>query len=601
MSRHAHTPHDDDILGKAYDPRITRRLLGYLKPHGVQIILALVLMVVHSAAALAGPYIIRLAIDEGMTKGQITLLARLVLLFVLAKAVEWAGIRGRLFLMAYVGTKIIYTVRTQLFQHLQRLTLSFYSRYAVGRLMSRLMSDVNVLQDFVTWSVVGVFRDMFLLAGIIVAMLAMNVKLSLLTFIVLPVMVVLTSVWRVRVRESYRQVRRRIASVNAYLNESITGVRVAQAFSREGRNLIHFDGLNRDHLEANLDAARLAALFFPSVDVLGSVAVALAVGYGGLQVLSSELTAGIVVAFILYIERFFDPIRDLAQRYNTLQAAMASGERIFELLDTEPELKDPEDAVELPPLRGEIRLEGVSFSYEDDIPVLEDITLCVKPGQMVAFVGETGAGKSSLVRLLGRFYDIDGGRITVDGYDVRGVTRESLRRQMGVVLQEPFLFAASIRENLRYGRLDAADEAIMAAARAVGAHDFITRLPDGYDTNVGEGGINLSVGQRQLISFARALLADPRILILDEATSSVDTQTELLIQQALERLLRDRTSFVIAHRLSTIVRADLIVVLHKGRIVERGTHENLLALRGHYYRLYTMQFRAQAQREVMAA
>jgi len=601
MSRHQHTSSDDDILGKAYDPRIMRRLLGYLKPHRAQIILALVLMAVHSAAALAGPYIIRLAIDEGMVKGQTTLLTRLVLLFVGAKAVEFAGIRGRLFLMAYVGTKIIYTVRTQLFQHLQRLTLSFYSRYAVGRLMSRLMSDVNVLQDFVTWSVVGVFRDVFLLAGIIVAMLAMNVKLSLLTFIVLPVMVVLTSVWRVRVRESYRQVRRRIASVNAYLNESITGVRVAQAFSREGRNLIHFDGLNRDHLGANLDAARLAALFFPSVDVLGSVAVALAVGYGGLQVLSSELTAGIVVAFILYIERFFDPIRDLAQRYNTLQAAMASGERIFELLDTEPELKDPEDAVELPPLRGEIRLEGVSFSYEDDIPVLEDITLCVKPGQMVAFVGETGAGKSSLVRLLGRFYDIDRGRITVDGYDVRGVTRESLRRQMGVVLQEPFLFAASIRENLRYGRLDAADEEIEAAARAVGAHDFITRLPDGYDTNVGEGGGNLSVGQRQLISFARALLADPRILILDEATSSVDTQTELLIQQALERLLRDRTSFVIAHRLSTIVRADLIVVLHKGRIVERGTHEDLLALRGHYYRLYTMQFRVQAQREVMAA
>ncbi|RME43153.1 MAG: ABC transporter ATP-binding protein, partial [Chloroflexi bacterium] len=489
--------------------------------------------------------------------------------------------------------------RNQLFEHLQRLDLSFYDRYAVGRLISRLISDVGVLQDFVTWAVVGTFRDAFLLIGIIFAMLSMNARLSLLVFLTLPLMVLVTGWWRNRARESYRQIRRRLASVNANLNENITGIRVVKAFSREQRNLEHFIELNSAHLESNLEAARLSSVFFPSVDVIGSAAVALVVAYGGLQILgaATPLTAGTLYAFVLYIDRFFDPIRDLARRYNTLQATMAASERIFELLDREPLIQDHPEAYELPAIEGQVVYDHVWFGYDGE-PVLKDINLRVEPGETVALVGETGAGKSSLVAVLARFYEIERGRITIDGHDIRDVTRASLRQQMGVVLQETFLFNGTIADNIRYGRLEAGDDEVVEAARAVGAHAFITQLPQGYDTVVGEGGIHLSVGQRQLIAFARALLADPRILILDEATSSVDTQTELVIQQALERLLEGRTAFVIAHRLSTITNADRIVVLDDGRIVEEGTHEELLARGGAYFKLYTLQWREQSAERI---
>ncbi|HIC88044.1 MAG TPA: ABC transporter ATP-binding protein, partial [Anaerolineae bacterium] len=375
------------------------------------------------------------------------------------------------------------------------------------------------------------------------------------------------------------------------LEETISGVRVIQAFSREEHNSRHFrEVVNQDYFDANVHAAWLSAIFFPTVDFIGYAAVAIVVAVGGMAVLGQTLTAGVLVAFILYIERFFDPIRELAQRYNTLQATMAAGERIFHLLDTEPDIITSPGAIRLPRIRGHVRFENVYFSYDEQVPVLQGINLEVLPGQMVAFVGATGAGKSSLVKLLGRFYDIQSGRLTIDGYDVRDVDLASLRSQMGIVLQETFLFGGTVMDNIRYGRLDASDEEVMDAAKAVGAHEFIQSLSHGYYTEVEEGGAILSVGQRQLLAFARALLADPRIIILDEATSSIDTKTERLIQAAMGRLLAGRTAFVVAHRLSTIVHADQIVVLDQGRIVEQGTHAELIMRRGLYYRLYTMSF-----------
>jgi ATP-binding cassette subfamily B protein/subfamily B ATP-binding cassette protein MsbA len=381
-----------------------------------------------------------------------------------------------------------------------------------------------------------------------------------------------------------------LSLINGYLNESITGIRVTKSFTREKGNFSHFDDLNRSYLDANVEATRLAALFFPGVDLLGSIATALVVGVGGWLVLGDRLTAGILVAFVLYVERFFEPIRELAQRYNTFQSTMASSERVFRLLDTKPDLLDAPDATVMPPIEGTVDFVGVSFSYEDGRPVLQDINLHAAPGERIALVGETGAGKSTIIRLLARFFDVTGGAILIDGHDVRHVTLASLRSQLGIVLQETFLFGGTIADNIRYGRLDATDEELIAAARAVGADEFIRLMPDGYDTEVGEGGVNLSIGQRQIISFARALLANPRILILDEATSSVDTTTEKQIQRAIDRLMEGRTSFVIAHRLSTIVNADQIVVLDGGQIVESGRHEELLARKDRYYRLYTMQW-----------
>lgn len=605
----------DDVLGKAYDPHLMRRLLSYLSPYRREIGAALAVMMVQATAALSGPYIIRWTIDGvlgvalGAQTGDVAapslpsvfarltddptgLLAVFAGLYLLVGFIEWQATRLRLFIMAEAGTRVIYEIRNELVQHLYRLDLGFYDKYAVGRIISRLISDVGVLEDFVTWAIVGTFRDVFLLVGIVFAMFSMNARLSLLVFLTLLLMVGVTNWWRARARETYRQIRQRIAAVNANLNENISGVRVVKAFSREAANLDHFRDLNRNHLQANLEATRLTSIFFPSVDVIGSAAVALVVAYAGLQVLgeTTSLTAGTLYAFVLYIDRFFDPIRDLARRYNTLQATMAASERIFELLDREPNICDAPDAHELPPIRGAVTYDHVVFGYNGDT-VLHGIDLDVAPGETVALVGETGAGKSSLVALLPRFYEIDSGQLRVDGHSIQCITRESLRSQMGIVLQETFLFNGTIADNIRYGRLDATDEQVVEAAEAVGAHEFIRRAPDGYKTPVGEGGLHLSVGQRQLIAFTRALLADPRILILDEATSSVDTHTELIIQAALEKLLEGRTAFVIAHRLSTITNADRIVVLDQGRIVEQGTHEELLARGGAYYELYTLQWR----------
>jgi ATP-binding cassette subfamily B multidrug efflux pump len=582
----------EEIFLKGYDPNLAKRLLKFVRPYWLSLSAALILILLSSAVAVAGPYLIKDALDSGLTAGSLPTLRKDVLLYLVLALIQWAATYGRVNLMVRVGQSIIYDLRARLFDHLQQLSLNFYSRYSVGRVITRVINDVVVLREFLTWAVLAVARDLFVLIGIIAAMLAMDFHLSLLTFAVMPFMVITTIALRKKARENYRRVRSAISWVNSVLAENINGVRVVQAFSRQSVNYSYFrDTVNKNNLTTNLGAARIAAVYPSIIDFLGSLATAVVIWLGGAAVLGAQFTPGVLVAFVLYISRFFDPIRDLSRRYDSLQSTMASSERIFGLMDTQIEVKDSPEAIELPAIRGEVSFEDVYFNYSDDpATVLANINIHVHPGETVALVGETGAGKSTLVKLISRFHDPVSGRIRIDGHDLHEVTQQSLRRQMGIVLQDPFLFNGSVMDNIRFGRLEASKGEVETAARAVGAHEFIANLRDGYDTPVEEGGVMLSVGQRQLISFARALLADPRILILDEATSSVDTQTERIIQEALSTLLKGRTSFVIAHRLSTVVNADRIVVIQDGRIIEQGNHTELLAKKGTYYDLYRIGF-----------
>lgn len=585
--------HEEEVLGKAYDARLMRRLLGFLRPYRAKVALAVALVIASAALQLAGPYLTKIAIDDFLSRHDLRGLGIVAGLFLLAMLIQAVIEYAEMNLMQMVGQEIMYDIRMKLFSHLQKLPLSFYDRTPVGRLMTRLTNDVDVLNELFTSGVVAIFGDVFMLLGILIVMFAMNAELALVAFSVLPLIFLVTMVFRVKVRATYRDVRTRLARMNSFMNENLTGMGVVQIMNRERRNFDTFSRINGEHRDANLRSVTYYSIFFPIVELIGALATALLIWYGGRQVMWGGLTLGALVAFIQYTQRFFRPIADISEKYNILQSAMASSERIFDLLDTPVDQPESETPRRPERVRGEIRFDHVSFSYKEGEVVLRDVSLHVAPGEKVAIVGATGAGKTTIISLLTRFYDVKSGHVLVDGIDVRDWDAQALRRSIGVVLQDVFLFSGTIEDNLRLGEREFPRERLIAAAREVHAERFILRLPGGYSAEVKERGATLSVGEKQLLSFARCLAFDPQILVLDEATSSVDTETELLIQDALRRLMRGRTSLVIAHRLSTIQDVDRIVVLHKGQVRETGSHQELLAQRGIYYRLYQLQYQVQ--------
>lgn len=579
---------------RAKDTRaVLRRMMGYLTPFWPQLLAVLILLVVGTLAQLAGPYLIGLAVDKFILGGDKAGLARTMLLLLGAYALSWTMNSGQFYLMTIVSQQLLYRLRGEIFDQLQRLSLSFYDYNEAGDLMSRLTNDTDVIGRVMNMGLMRLISSLLTLVGIVLAMLKLNIRLALASYTILPVMVIATAIFSQRARRAFRRTRETIGQVSAELEEGISGVKVVQAFSRERISQARFAQASAADRDANVQAVSITSAFSPTLDVLSTVATAIVAGYGGYLVINDLVTVGIIVTFLTYVRRFYEPIRAVSMIYANLQSALAGAERIFELLDEPVTLADAPDAVEMPRIEGRVTFDNVSFAYRHDEPVLENVSLVAEPGQTVALVGETGAGKTTIANLIARLYDVEAGVVRIDDHDVRRVTRASLRQQMGIVLQDPFLFSGTVSDNIRYGRLAATDEKVEAAAQLVNAHSFISRLPEGYQTELTERGSNLSQGQRQLISFARAVLASPRILILDEATSSVDTRTERLIQQALGNLLQGRTSFVIAHRLSTIRDADQVIVIKDGRIVERGTHETLLAQQGVYHSLYMSQFRRQ--------
>ncbi len=572
------------------DLHIGTRLLTFLHPYWQRMLAALTLMLCSSALSLLTPYLIKVAIDQHIAHDDVAGLMRVALFTALAFGGLYVTTAGQQYMLSWVGQRVLATLRAQLFRHLQELPLAYHDTHIIGVTISRVINDVAVINELLSQGLITLIGDTLLLIGIVIVMMSMSPRLALLTFSVLPLMLLVTLLFTQRAKVAFRNTRARIADVVGDLAEGIAGMRVIQAFAQEDASHERFDEVNQANRDAQIEAMSLSFVFLPTVEFLGMLGTAVVLLAGGRWVAADELTLGVVVAFLAYVSRFFEPIRELSQLYTTLQAAMAGGERVLELLDTAPAVSDPPEAAEMPPIHGRIELDDVSFSYRGDERVLHHISLTVEPGQTVALVGPTGAGKTSIANLVARFYDVTSGTVRIDGIDVRTVTQHSLRRQMALVPQEPFLFSGSIADNIRFSHPDASDEALVAAARVANADDFITALPDGYQTPILEGGVNLSLGQRQLICIARAVLAEPRILIMDEATSSVDTLTEALIQQALGRLLARRTAIVIAHRLSTVRSADLICVVDGGRIAERGTHDELLALGGLYRQLTERQF-----------
>jgi ATP-binding cassette subfamily B protein len=625
--------HEEEVLGKAYDSRLMKRLLTYLHPYRLQVVIALIAIVLKAGADVLGPYLTKVAIDKYLASHTeahslldrflsprpLTGIAQIAGMYIGILLLSFLFEFTQTYIMQWTGQKVMFDLRAQIFRHLQRLHIAFFDKNPVGRLVTRVTSDVDALNEMFTAGVVSIFEDIFVLLGILVIMLNMSWRLALVTFAVLPLIFYATSIFRRKVRESYRRIRIAIARINAFLQEHVTGIVVLQLFNREKKSYERFEKINRTHMDAFKDAIMAHAVYYPVVEVLSAVAIASVVWVGGGLVVKQMVTLGVLVAFMQYAQRFFRPIQDLSEKYNILQSAMASSERVFKLLDTPAEIVSPalpKSAVG----RARIEFEHVWFAYRTlaqaaeeaaskgeklkvgggngDLAlqydwVLRDVSFTIEPGETVAIVGHTGAGKTTIISLLLRFYDVQQGAIRIDGVDIREMNLNDLRRRYGVVLQDPFLFTGTVAGNIRLGSRWIEDESVEEAAEQVNVADFIRSLPGGFAEEVHERGSTLSTGQKQLISFARALAHNPKILILDEATSSVDTETEFKVREALSRMVEGRTSIIIAHRLSTIQRADKIIVMHKGRVSEIGSHQQLLANRGIYWKLYQLQYKDQ--------
>jgi ATP-binding cassette subfamily B protein len=606
---------EEEVLGKAYDSRLMRRLLKYLRPYKWQTSIALASILLKVGADVLGPYLTRLVIDRYLApvKGLHTPLDRYLssqpLVGIAQIAALYVGLMlssflleyGQTYFMQWTGQMVMFDLRSQIFRHLQRLDVGFYDKNPVGRLVTRVTSDVDALNEMFTSGVVSIFEDIFVLAGIVAIMLRMNAKLALITFAVMPLIIYSTKIFRDRVRDSYRRIRVAIARINAYLQEHVSGMVVLQLFNREKRAFQEFSKVNETHMEAFKDAIMAHAIYYPVVEVLSATAIACVIWFGGNDVIRHTTSIGVLAAFIQYAQRFFRPIQDFSEKYNILQSAMASSERVFKLLDAPVEITSPA-VPKTPEGLGQLQFDHVWFAYRDQVAadavsspdwVLRDVNFTIEPGETVAIVGHTGAGKTTIISLLMRFYDVQRGAVRIDGVDVKDMDLDDLRRRFGVVLQDPFLFTGTVEGNIRLGTKWIEDEDVEKAAEDVNLADFIRSLPNGFKEEVHERGSTLSTGQKQLISFARALAHNPKILILDEATSSVDTETEFRVRAALDHMVEGRTSVIIAHRLSTVQRADKIIVMHKGQVREMGTHQQLLAQRGIYYKLYQLQYKDQ--------
>jgi ATP-binding cassette, subfamily B, multidrug efflux pump len=573
--------------GQAFSKNVLAGMLVFVRPYKKRMLLAIISMLVVTVFTLITPYLLKQAIDEHIAVGNMAGLTRLVALIAVCYLGLYIATAAQEYLLGWTSQRVLSDVREKMFRHLQELSLSYHDRTIIGVTVSRVINDVAVINDLLTQGLISLLGDVLVLIGIIVIMLSMNAKLALLTFTVLPLMA-LATVWFSRsAKQAFRQTRKQVAVLVGNLAENINGIRVIQAFAQETAVSNQFEAVNKANREAHIDAMRLSFIFLPSIEFLGMLATGIVLYFGGRAVAADEVTLGVMVAFLAYVTRFFQPIQELSRIYTTMQSAMAGGEQVLKLLDSVPEVADAPDARLMPPIVGEVRLDQVSFRYKADGPdILQEVSLHIPAGQTVALVGPTGAGKTTIANLVARFYDVTAGAVLIDGVDVRTVSQQSLHAQFGLVPQDPFLFAGTIVDNIRYGRQDAPLALVVEAAKLANAHNFIEALPDGYDTKILEGAVNLSVGQRQLLCIARAALVDPRILILDEATASVDTVTEVLIQKALDRLMSGRTAIVIAHRLSTIRHADMICVVQNGRIVEQGQHEELMSRGGLYQQLY---------------
>lgn len=584
---------DDEILGKAYDAKLMKRLLTYIKPYRKYVILAIFMNIIVAALPSLRPVLTKIAVDNNIANkdyhGLLLIILALFGILIFQSIVQYF----LTYFTELIGQKTIYDLRTQLFAHVQKLSLKYFDKVPIGRTVTRVTNDVDALNEMFSSGIVEIFSDVFVIIWIFVFMFSMSWDLALVTLAVMPVLVFATFLFRKKVRETYRDVRKHLARLNSYMQEHITGMNVVQIFAKQKSELKKFSSINNDHKVANIKSIFYYAIFYPFIELLNSIAIGLIIWYGGGEVIQKHLSIGVLFAFIQFVEMFWRPVRDLSEKYNILQGAMAASERIFKLLDDNTIIPNPKEPVKLNSFKGEIEFKNVWFAYNPGEYVLKNISFKINPGETVAIVGATGAGKSSIINILSRFYEIEKGTITLDGIDIRTLDERELRKHISVVLQDVFLFSGDIKTNISLGNEEITEDKIIEAAKTVGADKFISQLPNKYNEEVKEKGATLSVGQRQLISFARALAYDPQILILDEATSSIDTETEILIQNAIQKLLVGRTSIVIAHRLSTIQNADKILVMHKGELKEMGNHQELLAKKGIYYKLYQLQYKDQ--------